>query len=175
MAQHRPHPPAGEGHRPPPGQPRRPLRGAHHLRHRPRGARPALRHRLIEATPRAWLGAQPSVRGRSGEDCEVVPRASRLDRPRQPARELSPPAPPHIKHNVGYPLLLRVAHVALKGYHDSFMESGYLTLRIVFFGLIINLLIGIIITSEHTLLYRPPFCLEPICILKKLDIRLLDS
>ena len=51
---------------------------------------------FVEATPQARLGAQSSVRGRSGEDREVVSRAPRLDRPRQPARGLIPPAPPHI-------------------------------------------------------------------------------
>ena len=78
---------------------------------------------FVEATPQARLGAQSSVRGRSGEDREVVPRAPRLDRPRQPARELSLPAPPLIKHNVGYPLLLRVAHAVFrvkeKHYHRT--------------------------------------------------------
>ena len=65
-----------------------------------------LRYAIDSSKLHRELGWEPSLQfeGRSGEDREVVPRASRLDRPRQPARELSPPAPLTSTQR-GYPLL----------------------------------------------------------------------
>ena len=43
-------------------------------------------------------------------------------------RELSLPAPPHIKHNVGYPLLLRVAHTVFRVKDKRYHRTAHIPL-----------------------------------------------
>ena len=61
------------------GQPRGDIGETDYVRHRPRGARSEVRHRLAQTQARTGLGAQPAVRGRNRKNCPLVPRKPIVD------------------------------------------------------------------------------------------------
>ncbi len=61
------------------GESRGVVREAHHVCHRPRGARYEVRHRLAQAQARTGLGAQPAVRTGNRKNCPMVPPKPKMD------------------------------------------------------------------------------------------------